>query len=327
MKAMVKYMFLPGATNRPRFANALAPFRKRRESFLAAGWTRNPDHTTTRAHRRRRLLPAILAPLIAGVSAPAPAQPALPTIASFDVCADQLALALAVPTQIVALSVEATDPRASYLAVAARDLGLADFGIEGVIAADPDVILVGPSTSEAVRRRLQDLGYGLTEVPRVASVDEAVAQIREIAETLGQAAAGERLAQTVEAARGQARRVNWGDTALALSHGGRVFGTTSMLSGLMAVVGLNNAAADLAGNRGRVPLEVLVASPPDYLIVPEPETEAALRTDMLVHPALEAVLPARSRLEIAENLVVCGGPGLPEALRRLASELDRVGSR
>ena len=44
----------------------------------------------------------------------------------------------------------------------------------------------------------------------------------------------------------------------------------------------------------------------------------------MLHPALERFYPASKRIVIPEKLTVCGGPRLPEALERLASELERV---
>src|SRR5262245_46914700 len=65
-------------------------------------------------------------------------------IASFNVCADQLAVALADPDQIVALSPNARDPAISVIADRELPYPLLGRLAESVVPLKPDVILVGP---------------------------------------------------------------------------------------------------------------------------------------------------------------------------------------
>lgn len=277
----------------------------------------------------RNLLGLVLAMVAAAVPLPALAQEdfvgEVRRVASLDVCGDQLLLALATPSQIIGLSSRATNPRFSFLAAAATELDSTARGFEAIVAAAPDLVLVGPDTPEVTRERLLRLGYQTAEIDRVASVNDAIAQVRDIATRIGQSEAGERLAQTIVAARGPAQPVIFADTALALGTGSVAFTDGTLMADLLRIVGLNNVADEIARDDGRVQLEVLITAPPRYLIVPEPEDGLVLRADILTHPALEAVFPPAGRLEIAENLTVCGGPSIPEALRRLANELRRVG--
>src|SRR5436305_1187542 len=107
---------------------------------------------------------------------------------------------------------------------------------------------------------------------------------------------------------------------------GYVTGSDTLTSELLAVVGLDNAGSKLAGvTGGVVPLEKLIASPPDYLLVsslaPPAEDQGSA---LLAHPALAALFPPERRIALPERLTVCGGPSLPAALDWLASEAQRV---
>ena len=159
----------------------------------------------------------------------------------------------------------------------------------------------------------------------VATIDEAITQVHEVADLLGREDQGNSLADLIEAARRQAERTNWGATVVAFRRGGYVPGNDTLISDLLAVIGLNNVGDALSGGDGRVPLEVLIASPPDYLVVPEEEHGSiAGSLAMLDHPALAALFPPAQRILLPDRLTYCGGPSIPEALRRLASELARV---
>ena len=64
-------------------------------------------------------------------------------IASFNVCADQLVVALADPGQIVGLSPYASDPAISTVAEKARAFPRLPLQAEAMVPLAPDLILVG----------------------------------------------------------------------------------------------------------------------------------------------------------------------------------------
>jgi len=277
----------------------------------------------------RRACRTLLAAIAAAASAlPAGAQQigdAPRRVVSLSVCADQLLLALAEPGQIASLSSQAVDPRISYYAEIAERYPHGAGGVEALIGYAPDLVLVEAGIAEAARDRMERLGYRVVEIAGVTSIDEAIVQVREIAAVLGRENEGETLATLIEAARRQATRTNWGDTAVSFRRGGIVPGDDSLMSDLLAVIGLNNVGDRLSGGDGRVPLEVLIASPPDYLVVPEEDSAAIGQSlALLGHPALVQIFPPARRILLPDRLTFCGGPSLPEALRWLASELERV---
>ena len=85
-------------------------------------------------------------------------------IVSFNVCADQLVLALADPGQIVGLSPYATDTGISVVAEQARAFRRVPLQAESVIPLDPDLVLVAPSFRVVTQPILKALGFNVVEV-------------------------------------------------------------------------------------------------------------------------------------------------------------------
>ena len=275
-----------------------------------------------------RAVALVLATALLGALPPASAQvPSAPPqrVVSLGVCADQMLLALADPSQIASLSTEARNPAISYLAELAEAYPQGAGGAEALVGVAPDLVLADGTTSAATLELIETLGYPVILLQTVTSLDEAIAQIRLVGTILGRAAEGEQLASLVEAARRQAARTNWGDTVVSVRRGGYVPGDNTLMTDLLSVIGLNNIGEELSGGSGRVPLEVLVARPPTYLVVPEQDASPiGGGLAMLDHPALADLFPPARRMLIPDRLTYCAGPSLPVALRRLASELARV---
>lgn len=247
-------------------------------------------------------------------------------IVSASLCADQMLLGLASREQIAALSWQATNADVSYYADAAAAFPLNAGTAESIISFNPDLVLIDSTTSVATRDLLIRLGYFVVEVTPVRTIDDAIAQIRTMGQLLGHAEAGEAMAQIVFSARYQAYDVNWGVTAAYYHRRGYVAGETELVSDILRVIGLNNAASDLLVRPGGyLSLEALIASPPDYLIVSNANPEIIDQgLALLNHPALLELFPPSRRIELPERLTTCGGPSLTEAIRLLSSEFRRV---
>jgi iron complex transport system substrate-binding protein len=281
----------------------------------------------SRMARMTAHLPLLAAAIALLIQSGAAAAEAPRRVVSMDVCGDQLLIALAGPTQIAALSPQSINPERSFFAAAAAQYPHDADSVEAVIHHAPDLVLVGPDTPNATRERLGRLGYRLYDVDPVPTIDAATAQVTEIADLLGQPAAGADLGELILSARLQANRPDFGLTALYYEPRGYVPPEANLVTDLFATIGLHNAGPDLVGAPGGfLPLERLIASPPDYLVVADENTSRSNDggSPLLEHPALARVFPPDVRLGLPENLVSCGGPTLPEALRVLASEFRRV---
>jgi iron complex transport system substrate-binding protein len=261
---------------------------------------------------------------------PVQAQPPPSRIVSINVCADELLLALADPGQIASLSIYATDGNLSYLADAAAGFRHDASTAESVIGLKPDLVLAGRFTKLATREMLRRLGFRTVELDLVRSVADGIAQIRSVAALVGHPGRGEALIAAIEKARADASgdRAGPHPTIAVYQRRGYVTGGATLTGDLLTMAGFDYVGGALAGRSGGfVPLEKLLISPPDLIIVssPAPRAEDA-GSALLAHPALAELFPPERRVVIPDRLTVCGGPSLPEAIRHVGAEADRVRS-
>jgi iron complex transport system substrate-binding protein len=259
------------------------------------------------------------------------AEPSPPQrIVSINLCADELLLALADPSQIADLSIYATDPSLSFFAEEAKHFRHTAGAAETVIDRAPDLVIGGRFSKRETRQMLTALGYRVVELEPATSIASAIEEIRRIAALIGHRERGEALVSRINEARARAIIANGGAggrrSVVLYLRRGYVTGSNTLTDELLALVGLDNAGARLAGATGGVvPLEKLVASPPDFLLVsslaPPAEDQGSA---LLAHPALATLFPPQKRIALPGRLTVCGGPSLPAALDWLAGEARRV---
>ncbi|MGX7741629.1 ABC transporter substrate-binding protein [Rhodopseudomonas parapalustris] len=253
---------------------------------------------------------------------------AAPTVVSINTCTDQLLLTLADPDQILGLSPYARDAARSFLAAEAARYPRLSGGAEDVLMLKPDLVVGGKFTKRATRELLKQMGQRVVEFDSVKTIDDAKAQIRQMADLLGHperaAAANARIDAAVARARQAASRTRL--TVLPLARRGWVSGRDSLISSLLDIVGLRNAAGGLGfRNGGFTSLEAVVALRPDFLLMTDDSDFAEDEGRAFVlHPALEHFYPPSKRITVPERLTVCGGPMLADALDRLTEELTRV---
>jgi iron complex transport system substrate-binding protein len=263
-------------------------------------------------------------PAIAGVAAAEPPH----RIVSLNVCADELLLALADRDQVAALSIYAADRTMSFMAADADAIRHDTASAEQVVALRPDLVFAGTFTKRATRDILTRLGYTLTLLAPARTVDQSIQQIRQVAALVGHPERGEALVAAIDAARTRAKAVVAGAklSAAAYQRRGYVTGSGTLNADLLTTVGLIDAGGKLTrGSGGFVPLERLVADPPDILVVgsidPRAEDQGSA---LLAHPALLRDFPPDKRIVLPDRLTVCGGPSLPAAFDWLAAEAKRV---
>ena len=109
--------------------------------------------------------------------------------------------------------------------------------------------------------------------------------------------------------------------AVVYQIGGSVSGPGSLADAALAAAGFRNAAAGYRLTRGgQVPLEVLVADPPDLLVLSStPDEYRTALADNLRHPALAILRRAHASIELPWRLWLCGTPHIVEAIERLAA--------
>lgn len=270
---------------------------------------------------------ALAGPALAG---PAPVV-APQRIVSINACADQLLLALADPAQIAALSIYATDPSYSYLAEQAKAFPHDAGAAETVIQRDPDLVLAGRFTKRETRSMLKRLGFKVVELDTVKSIDDSIAQIRDVAALLGHPERGDDLIARIEAARAKAAAaVLTGahqPSVAVYQRRGYVTGQNTLTGELLRLAGFADMGGQLAGKTGGfVPLERIIADRPDLLVVTDPQAVASDQgSALLAHPALRKLYPHERRIALPGRLTICAGPSLPEAIDMLSAARARLG--
>jgi iron complex transport system substrate-binding protein len=271
-----------------------------------------------------RLIYAVIAGLFGIVAAWADAPS---RVVSFNLCADQLVVALADSGQIVALSPYATDPTLSVVADQALRYPRLDWRAEGTLTLHPDLVLVGTDDRTTTQRMLQRFGVRVVEIELVTSLDAARRQIVEVAELLGHPERGKKMIADLDAAERRLAETPRPPfrTALILDRGGYMQGQDSLVSALIAKAGLSPPAGTPGGYGGFVSLESILALKPDVLVLRDPPSTATDQGAIsLLHPALTAMYPAQRRITLSTRYTFCGGPALVAALDYLADEMTRL---
>jgi iron complex transport system substrate-binding protein len=249
-------------------------------------------------------------------------------IVSINLCADELLLALADPGQIAGLSVYATDPTLSFTAEKAAAFRHDAASAETVVGLNPDLVLAGRYTKRATRDMLGQLGYRVELLDAARSIADSEKLIRQVAALVAHPDRGEALIAEIDAARARAAAAAPGNhpSAAIYQRRGYVTGGDTLSGELLSIAGFVNGGAPLAGTSGGfVPLERMIAAPPDYIVVASATRRAEDQgSALLAHPALAALFPPQKRIVLPEKLTVCGGPSLPAALDWLAGEARRV---
>jgi iron complex transport system substrate-binding protein len=280
------------------------------------------------APRRNGDLVAVALALTVGIVTPAHAA-GLPRVASINLCTDQLLMTLADPVQIVGLSPYSRDAARSYAADEAKNYRRLSGEAEDVLMLRPDVVVTTQYTKRATRELLKQQGMRVVEFDVATSIDDVKEQIRRMGDLVRHpdhaqiqiARLDAAVARAKEAAARRPYRV------LALSRRGWVSGDNSLTSALLSVTGLSNAASGLGITHGGfAKLEAIVAARPDFILISDGSDVAEDEgSALLLHPALEKMYPPSRRIVIPEDLTVCGGPMLADALDRLVAELKRIG--
>lgn len=271
-----------------------------------------------------RAVPAGLAAAVftaAAVVASSTAAPAKPErIVSMNVCADQLLMLLADRSRIASVSYLAAQPGASAMADEAAGLTLNHGLVEQVLPLEPDLVLAGTFTTRPTVFLLRRLGYRIVELPVASAMDDIRANIRTVAEAIGEPARGEALVASFDRDLDAATATPLAEPPLAVLYWANSYssGRGTLSDAVVRHAGFRNLAAE-RGVVGTVqlPLEALLTAEPDLLIVGRERDGPALANEPLRHPALRRAFAGRPRVSVPDRLWICGTPFVAEAVRRL----------
>ena len=242
-------------------------------------------------------------------------------VMSLNPCIDAILVAVADPAQIASISHYSHDPRASSVPLAiARRFPVNYETAEEVIAARPDLVLLGAHVAPATQRAIAGTGVRIESVGVPASIAESRAQIMQVARAVGHEARGAALVARVDAALAAAAPPPGARPVPALIRmgGGLVPGEGTLAAELLGRAGFRNMS-DLYGLAmwDILPLEPMIARPPAVLLTNKAETGGE-------GGALAAV-PGMRVADFPDRLLQCAGPNLIPAAGRLAE--IRAGAR
>jgi iron complex transport system substrate-binding protein len=265
----------------------------------------------------------LLAGALAACATPASAAVRPRRIVSLNSCLDYMLVELVDRDQIAALSHFARQPQSSPIADLARTLPFTWGSAEEVIALRPDLVLSSRMGGFSAYNSLKRLDIRQGQFSALQTVDENLAQVMEIATLVGWPERGRRLVARIRAALEAARPPSGSRPIRTLVYQANGFspGPQTLLSEVMGIAGFENVAGRYGlKSWGTVPLERLIADPPELLLVGDASSEARSWADrVMTHPALKSLEGRMRQGRLAENLVYCGGPiliPLAQALTR-----------
>ncbi len=243
-------------------------------------------------------------------------------IISNNPCIDSVLAQIAAPNQIAAVSIYSHDPDGGSAPLEwARARPAIGMSAEEVIAAKPRMLLTGNLASSGTNAALVQAGVKLKTFGVPATVDENIAQVRDIALAIDRRAQGEVLiAQIIAAASQMPSR---GQSAIIWQSSGFVAGKGTLQDELLSRAGYRNASAVYGLKQWeQLPLETLIRNPPDVIFMPFNATSAAAQNDTaresLARQKLLRHLGGRTQAAgFPDKLLFCGGPTILEVMRVL----------
>ena len=246
-------------------------------------------------------------------------------VVSINLCADQYLAVLAERGQIVGLSPLAHDPSISFFAERLKGLPAIRDDAESVLMLQPDLVIASVYNKPQTLRLLRAQGLNIFVLPAVRKLEDIAEHIVRLAGVLGRDGEGAALAANLHQVMARTKNAATASAfrkVLYYQRGGYASGRGSYIGMMLHHLGLIN----IAGQRGQVisslPLESVVAHPPDLLIV----SDQVHRSDnqgatLLNHPALARILKRKSRLIIPMRETICPGPVLNAALSDMAAQI------
>ncbi|MBE7619767.1 ABC transporter substrate-binding protein [Komagataeibacter sp. FXV2] len=236
---------------------------------------------------------------------------ALPRVASLNLCTDQLLLLLAEPGQIVGVTPLARDCWNAVMCEQAQHVPVLRPTAENIVASHPDVVLGGVYTAAVAMQAGRDGGAQVIALPPARSLTDIPAQIMTVANAIGVPERGRQLA-TAFATRLAALSVGRSPTdptAAVYAANGFVTHAGSLPDDVLAHAGFRNYATLMDHQASsRFSMELLIARPPDLLILDRSGKGTSLAQSMLDHPALKEAFAGPHHLDVPARLWLCGLP-------------------
>ena len=260
-----------------------------------------------------------IAALCTVLAVPAAAKP--DHVVSMNLCADELVIRLLDPQRIASVSWLARQPSISNVVAAAQSLPINRGLAEEIIASKPDLVVAGLYTTRTTVSLLKRVGLPLIELEVPNSIAAVEAHIFKVAALLGEEERGKVLLAEMEAELSvvDLPSIENRPTAIIFKPNGFTAGKGSLVDDILSRAGFRNLAAELQmENYGQVPIETLILSHPDFVIIDaEPSGAPALAYEVLRHPALRGAENEIRTISLPSRLWTCAGPSIVDAVKIL----------
>jgi iron complex transport system substrate-binding protein len=250
-------------------------------------------------------------------------------VVSTNLCADLLLLRLGQRDQIRSVSRQAQDPAVSPVVEKAARYPANQGAVEELLYFAPDVALTylgwsGRPHAELLARQ----GIRTLALPYPQDLNDALEMTRSIARAIGRPRLGDAAATAatdrIAALASEPRPYR----TLYLRPNGGTAGSETYVDAMLQLLGLRNLAAE-QGIRGwgRMPLEQLIADPPDLVLLGYfDQSQPRSKSRFARHPLLAALLAEVPTIRMPSSSAWgCGGLELIDAAEHIAAQLERLG--
>ncbi len=252
----------------------------------------------------------------------------LPRVVSLDYCADQYVLAVADPAQVLALSLEATHVHSFYRG-RAKGLPVTRADAESVLALGPDLVIRNWGGDPRMISLLGRAGIKVMTAAYGSGPDVMFANLRRFAGAMGRTEEAEalivRTRANLEAVTGAPRL---GLTAAYVAPGGITAGAGTFVDEIIDAVGFETSASKFGLEGWRpLPLEVLVADPPDVIIASFFDLKQARASNWSVarHARVREMLETTPTIYVPGRYFSCNGLFFADTVALIRSEAARAG--
>lgn len=250
------------------------------------------------------------------------------TVASINLCADQLLLLLADKSQILTLSNLSHRIAGSYYYKKARQFPVNKGHAEPILNLKPDVVIVGQYSNIHTVNLLREVGLRVETLPIANDLDTLFNNIINVADWVGKKPSGEKIVADLK------RRIDNllvatepRPVAATFDPNGYTSGRNSLRGQIMELAGWTNAASTAGiDTYGKLTLEQIISLAPDALIESPYSPGTYSRAQVMSrHPALFSAGLKPRVINIPSRMTVCAGPWTIDVIEQLQAERIKPG--
>lgn len=263
-------------------------------------------------------------------SASVTASKQLPSVASINLCADQLTLLFAQPSQILSISHLSHELGGSYFYDKALEYPVNNGGSEQILALIPDLVLAGEYSAPYTLKLLKELGVRVEVIPIANSLEQVYSNILNVSKWLGHEADGvSMVAQLRENVMALQERVTdfvgIKPTAAYYGANGYTAGARSLRGELLAISGWENVASQSGIEFfGTLSLESLIQLAPNALISSPYSKDTYSRSQRVAeHPSIRASGLNPLIINVPSSQTICEGPWTIDLIEKLIDEREK----